>query len=113
MRSWVLGGVPGSSLVKTERSERVLAPNEVRVELLAASLNARDLMMQDSPPRAGKVPLSDGAGDAVEVGEAVSGLMVETQLSEASARTGAKVPCATRILPAPSAAITTECCRSE
>src|ERR1700691_875484 len=67
MRSWVLTGEPGSPLRLEDRPEPELARGQVRVRLRAASLNYRDLIVADQPPRRGLVPLSDGAGEVVEV----------------------------------------------
>jgi len=57
-----------------QRDEPVLAATQVRVELRAASLNYRDLLNCDDPERLGIVPLSDGAGEVVEVGSGVADL---------------------------------------
>ena len=67
MRSWVLTGEPGSPLRLEDRPEPELGPGQVRVRMRAASLNYRDLLEADEPPRPGLVPLSDGAGEVVEV----------------------------------------------
>jgi NADPH:quinone reductase-like Zn-dependent oxidoreductase len=49
---------------------------EIRVRVRAASLNFRDGLVANGffPVADGLIPLSDGAGDVVEVGEGVSGL---------------------------------------
>ncbi|MBV8587342.1 MAG: NAD(P)-dependent alcohol dehydrogenase [Verrucomicrobia bacterium] len=56
--------------------EPKLAPNEVLVRMRAASLNYRDLIVlrgqYTRDPAPGRIPLSDGAGEVVEVGSAVS-----------------------------------------
>jgi NADPH:quinone reductase-like Zn-dependent oxidoreductase len=53
------------------------APDEVLVRMRAASLNARDLMVILGPspygPKPGLIPLSDGAGEVVAIGSAVTG----------------------------------------
>jgi NADPH:quinone reductase-like Zn-dependent oxidoreductase len=56
-------------------------PGQVLVRLRASSLNRRDLMVAQGVPvgkklRPGLVPLSDGAGDVVALGEGVSGVAV-------------------------------------
>jgi NADPH:quinone reductase-like Zn-dependent oxidoreductase len=54
---------------------RALAPNEVRVRMRAVSLNHRDLMVAKGTaglPGRAVVPASDGAGEVVEVGSAVT-----------------------------------------
>ena len=52
-------------------------PGEVAVEIQASSINYRDLGIQAGfyPSRQGVVPLSDGAGKVVAVGEGVSDLV--------------------------------------
>jgi NADPH:quinone reductase-like Zn-dependent oxidoreductase len=67
MRSWVLTGEPGSPLRLEDRPEPELGPGQIRVRMRAASLNYRDLLEADEPPRPGLVPLSDGAGEVTEV----------------------------------------------
>src|SRR5580692_12638855 len=65
---------PGSvdGLVLTERSVPSPAVGEVLVRVRASSLNFRDLMIINGqypmPVPPGRVPLSDGAGEVVEVG---------------------------------------------
>lgn len=53
-------------------------PGEIRVEVHAASLNFRDGLVANGffPVRDGLIPLSDGAGVVVEVGEAASQFQV-------------------------------------
>jgi NADPH:quinone reductase-like Zn-dependent oxidoreductase len=55
-------------------------PHEVVVKVRAASLNRRDLMVMDGtypvPATVGVVPLSDGCGEVVAVGAAVSRVAV-------------------------------------
>jgi len=58
---------------------RPLAAHEVRVRIRAVALNHRDLMLARGTagvPGRHVVPASDGAGDVVEVGAAVTGLEV-------------------------------------
>src|ERR1700719_5242122 len=68
---------PGSvdGLVLTERSVPLPAAGEVLVRVRASSLNFRDLMILNGeypmPVPPGRVPLSDGAGEVVEVGASV------------------------------------------
>ncbi|WP_194837893.1 NAD(P)-dependent alcohol dehydrogenase [Nocardia sp. XZ_19_369] len=51
-------------------------PNQVVIEVLAASLNRRDLMLMDGdyplPATPGIIPLSDGVGKVIAVGENVT-----------------------------------------
>lgn len=69
-------GAGAAALHRVEVAPRALAPHEVRVRIRAASLNYRDLMIArgDYPGGAGGflVPGSDGAGDVVETGDAVT-----------------------------------------
>ncbi|WP_394849003.1 NAD(P)-dependent alcohol dehydrogenase [Pendulispora brunnea] len=57
-----------------ERKSRVLAPNDIRVRVRAVSLNYRDLVIARSAAQRSEpiVPTSDGAGEVLEVGSAVS-----------------------------------------
>jgi alcohol dehydrogenase len=72
------------NLVVEEAPEPDIAPDEVRVRIRAVSLNARDLMMVFGPspygPRPGIIPVSDGAGEIVAIGSAVTGLAVGTRV---------------------------------
>src|ERR1700738_5296572 len=69
---------PGSldGLVVAERNVPSPAVGEVLVRVRASSLNVRDLMIINGefpmPVRAGRVPLSDGAGEVVAVGAGVT-----------------------------------------
>lgn len=62
------------SLVPDHGEARAPGPGEIRVRMRAASLNFRDGLVVDGvfPVRDGLIPLSDGAGDVVEVGEGVT-----------------------------------------
>jgi NADPH:quinone reductase-like Zn-dependent oxidoreductase len=68
-----LGDTDG--LVLGERDEPTPGPNEVLVRVRAASLNRRDLMIlartYPLPSKPGVVPVSDGAGEVVAVGQSV------------------------------------------
>lgn len=63
-------------LTLTERSTQKPEANQVSVKLHAASLNYRDLMMvkgfYNPKLKMPLVPLSDGAGEVVEIGESVT-----------------------------------------
>ena len=77
MKQWQLGPQPGwENLERTDRPEveSEPGPHEVVVRLRAASLNYRDLLVASLPERhvAGRVPASDGAGEVVAVGGAVT-----------------------------------------
>lgn len=72
------------NLVIEEGPEPEVAPDEVRVRIRAVSLNARDLMMVFGPspygPKPGIIPVSDGAGEIVACGSAVTDLTVGTRV---------------------------------
>lgn len=57
MRSWVLTGDRHEPMRLEDRSEPGLTSAQVRVEVRAAALNYRDLLMCDEPQRPGLVPL--------------------------------------------------------
>jgi NADPH:quinone reductase-like Zn-dependent oxidoreductase len=67
-------------LARHERSQPVPAPNQVLVRVHARSLNFRDLLIVKQryivPARQGVVPLSDGAGEVVALGEGVTTLAI-------------------------------------
>lgn len=71
---------PGSldNLVKRQERQPDIGPNDVLVRIRAVSLNARDLMMVHGPqpygPKPDIIPASDGAGEVVACGSAVSDL---------------------------------------
>lgn len=68
------GSLDGLQLV-TERTPEA-GPNQVLIKVRACSLNYRDLAILHGTgtlsPRSGLIPLSDGVGDVLAVGEAVS-----------------------------------------
>jgi NADPH:quinone reductase-like Zn-dependent oxidoreductase len=68
------GGPEGLKLV--DRPPPEAGDHDVVVQIRAASLNYRDLVVirgqYDRNPREGRVPLSDGAGEVVSVGSAVT-----------------------------------------
>ena len=71
--------VPGKgfeSLHLVDRASRALDAHEVRVKINAAAINFRDLMISGGDygitEAKAVVPLSDGAGEVIEVGAAVS-----------------------------------------
>ncbi|GLQ78304.1 alcohol dehydrogenase [Mesorhizobium huakuii] len=77
MRSYRLEGSGGTEcLVMRDEPEPQPKPHEIVVRVRAASLNRRDTMILNGtyplPPRQGVVPLSDGAGDVVAIGDAVT-----------------------------------------
>lgn len=77
MRSYILE-TPGSldGIVLREREAPRAGPRQILVRVKAAALNKRDLFILNGsyplPARPGVVPLSDGAGEVVAVGEGVT-----------------------------------------
>jgi NADPH:quinone reductase-like Zn-dependent oxidoreductase len=72
-----VAGDNGHRLVMREEVMPTAAPDEVVVRVRASSLNRRDLYILNSNPGqrgnlAGTVPLSDGAGEVIAVGESVT-----------------------------------------
>ncbi|MGX5830568.1 zinc-dependent alcohol dehydrogenase family protein [Mesorhizobium sp. 43Arga] len=77
MRSYRLDGSGGTEcLVMRDEPAPQPKPHEVVVRIRAASLNRRDTMILNGTyplqPHQGVVPLSDGAGDVVAIGDAVT-----------------------------------------
>ncbi|MES0138013.1 NAD(P)-dependent alcohol dehydrogenase [Mesorhizobium sp. M0016] len=77
MRSYRLEGFGGTeSLAMRDEARTEPKPHEIVVRVRAASLNRRDTMILGGtyplPPRQGIVPLSDGAGDVVAIGDAAT-----------------------------------------
>ncbi|MEO1596453.1 MAG: NAD(P)-dependent alcohol dehydrogenase [Pseudomonadota bacterium] len=79
--SWIL--TPGQgidSLRLQEHDSAAPGPLEIRIEIRAVSLNARDLMIAQGlspmPALEHLIPLSDGAGEVVEIGDDVSRVSV-------------------------------------
>lgn len=68
------GGTHG--WVQVERPEPKPGPGQALVRIRAVSLNYRDLLIANGkymgPPRPGLIPVSDGAGEVVAVGEGVT-----------------------------------------
>lgn len=78
MKAWEIGpraGIAGLRLA--ERPEPAPGPGEVLVAPIAAGLNYRDLMVLDGkygvPQPETRIPLADGVGRIVALGEGVSG----------------------------------------
>lgn len=83
MKAWEIGprnadelGIGGLRL--TERTEPIAGAGEVLVRVIAAGLNYRDLMVLRGQYGSGlpecRIPLSDGVGEVIAVGEGVPGL---------------------------------------
>ena len=68
------------SLTRTERADPRPGPGQILVAVKACSLNYRDLLVAQgaygAPPPLGRIPLSDGAGDVVEIGAGVTRVKV-------------------------------------
>lgn len=86
-RSWHLGPTPGiERLHLTETPRAPLGPRQVRVAVRACSLNYRDLSILRGGTvgggiRENLVPLSDGAGDVLEVGSEVRTLGIGARVA--------------------------------
>ncbi len=80
MRAYELRGNGVETLTLVERPRPRPGPGQVLVRVRATSLNYRDLLVasgtyaRGGPPRRPLVPLSDGAGEVVEVGGGVTRL---------------------------------------
>src|SRR5919109_1178657 len=80
MRAYELHGDGVETLTLVERDRPRPGPGQVLVRMRAASLNYRDLLVaggtyaRGGPPKRPLVPLSDGAGEVVEVGAGVTRL---------------------------------------
>lgn len=74
MKAMRLSHPPGiENLSLQDVEERAPAPGEIKVRMKAASLNFRDGLVVNGffPTADGIIPLSDGAGEVVELGEGV------------------------------------------
>ena len=81
MKIWEVKDLGLDNLALTERAIENIADNEVLVEMKAASLNYRDLIMINGGygPIGGKppfIPISDGAGIVKEVGKTIKNFKV-------------------------------------
>ncbi len=81
MKTWEVKDLGLDNLTLTEKNIRSIADDEVLVEMKAASLNYRDLIMIDGGygPIGGKppfIPISDGAGMVKEVGKSIKNFKV-------------------------------------
>ncbi|WP_066555987.1 zinc-dependent alcohol dehydrogenase family protein [Croceicoccus bisphenolivorans] len=66
------------TLIVTEEAMPLPGPGEVLMQVYASSLNFHDYLVAAGhiPQPAGRIPMSDGAGAIVSVGEGVSGLAI-------------------------------------
>lgn len=79
MKAYVLeprGELDGLTLV--DRPRPAVGDNDVKVRVRAVSLNFRDLLVAGNAPNlpAPRIPVSDGAGEVIAVGEAVRNVAV-------------------------------------
>ena len=76
MRAWELAEFGLDNLKLVERDEPEPGPGQVKLRVKAASLNSRDLQViynkYDPTQRLPIVPVSDGVGEVVELGEGVT-----------------------------------------
>lgn len=74
MKQYILcAGVDSARLQQREVAQPKPSAGEVAIRVRATSLNYRDLQLLAVPSTDGCVPLSDGAGEIIEVGDRVSG----------------------------------------
>ena len=81
MKAWVRNSWGDDGLSLQERPVPTIGPHDALVRIRATSLNRRDLVVAagisvGGEPRLGAIPLSDGAGEIVAVGSAVTRLKV-------------------------------------
>lgn len=81
MKAYELKAVTGlDSLTRTERDTPRPGPGQVLIRMKAWSLNFRDTLVArgsyGGPPKAGLIPLSDGAGEIAEIGAGVTRVAV-------------------------------------
>lgn len=76
MKRWETATDGGRTLTAIDVAEPDPVPGQVLVDLRAASLNFRDLFHLEHGLHPGRVPVSDGAGEVLAVGEGVSGFAV-------------------------------------
>lgn len=86
MRSYRLEGTSGTKcLVMREEAQLTPKPHEIVVRVRATSLNRRDTMILNGTypltPRQGVIPLSDGAGEVVAVGDSVTRFAVGDRIT--------------------------------
>ncbi|MBZ4401461.1 NAD(P)-dependent alcohol dehydrogenase [Myxococcus faecalis] len=76
MKTWELQPRPGfDALTRAERPSQSVGSHEVKVRVRAVSLNYRDLLITRGAEKnlsSPRVPVSDGAGEVLEVGSAVT-----------------------------------------
>ena len=76
MKIWEVKGLGLDNLALVEKNNKSIADNEILVEMKAATLNYRDLIMIDggygpiggTPPY---IPISDGSGIVKKIGKSV------------------------------------------
>ncbi|TJW40303.1 MAG: NAD(P)-dependent alcohol dehydrogenase [Mesorhizobium sp.] len=86
MRNFRLEGSGGTDcLVMHDEAEPTPKPHDIVVRVRATSLNRRDTMILNGTypltPRQGVIPLSDGAGEVVAVGNAVTRFAVDDRVT--------------------------------
>ena len=74
-------GGPGNLIIE-DRADPTPGPGEILVRIRASSLNYHDfvVVMGGIPTDDGRIPMSDGAGDVVAVGEGVTRFQVGDQV---------------------------------
>lgn len=103
MRVWQINSNDGiDALECVEREARDPGPGEVRVKMRASSINYRDLATVRDPASRNlplpRVPNSDGAGEIVAVGPAVTGLAVGDRVAGCFFQDWEAGPCSQRAM---------------
>jgi len=80
MRAYYLTGTGIDGLELRDVADPAPLPGEVAVRVDATSLNYRDLMMAQRLPNE-RIPLSDGAGEVVAIGDGVTDVQVGDQVA--------------------------------
>ena len=75
------------NVVRADRADPKPGSGQVLLKMKACSLNYRDLMVAKgsygAPPPAGRIPLSDGVGEVIEIVAGVSRVKVGDQIGRA------------------------------
>ena len=110
------GGAGIDALVKVERPDPKPAYRQVLVKVRACSLNFRDLGIvlgkYRMPVRENLIPLSDGAGEAIEVGPGVTRVKVGDRIAAVFSSAGSAASLLRTCMRARLAAASTACLRS-
>jgi NADPH:quinone reductase-like Zn-dependent oxidoreductase len=118
MRAYELskGGAGIDALVEVEGPDPKPAYRQILVKVKACSLNFRDLAIARGSyrmsVRENVIPLSDGAGEVVEIGPGVTKFKVGDRVAGISSNAGAVASLPRTCTKAPWAAVSTACSRT-